>query len=325
MILLKNSEITRATPLRRNEISSRALCFGASERVNAMTVDVEDYFQVSAFEGHVRREDWDRLPCRVEPNVDRILGLFADKEVKATFFTLGWIAARYPAMIRRIVEAGHELASHGWSHVRATEQDRATLSADVTRTKQFLEDLSGKAVLGYRAASYSIGARNLWALEVLDEAGHRYSSSIFPIRHDLYGMPGAPRFAFQPHSDSGFLEIPVTTFELARKKLPCGGGGWFRLFPYALSRWALRRVNGHDGESGVFYFHPWEIDPDQPRPPGLRARTRFRHYLNLHRMEERLDRLLDDFRWGRMDEVFLGAPAEKRIASECELTAKRSQ
>jgi polysaccharide deacetylase family protein (PEP-CTERM system associated) len=275
-------------------------------RMNAMTVDVEDYFQVSAFEGHIRREDWDRLPCRVERNVERILGLFADKRVKATFFTLGWVAERYPGVVRQIVAAGHELASHGWSHVRATEQDRAELSADVTRTKALLEDLSGGPVLGYRAASYSIGERNLWALEVLDEAGYRYSSSIYPIRHDLYGMPRAPRFAFHPNPGSEFLEIPVTTVELGETKLPCGGGGWFRFFPYAWSRWALRRVNRRDGQSGIFYFHPWEIDPNQPRQTGLRAKTRFRHYLNLHRMESRLGNLLDDFQWGRMDEVFLG-------------------
>lgn len=271
-----------------------------------MTVDVEDYFQVSAFESHIKRENWDSLPCRVERNVERILGMFADKQVKATFFTLGWVAERYPRMVRQIVEAGHELASHGWSHVRATEQDRGELLADVTRTKSFLEDLSGAPILGYRAASYSIGERNLWALEVLDEAGYRYSSSIFPIRHDLYGMPNAPRFAFHPNPGSEFLEIPVTTVELGRNKLPCGGGGWFRLFPYALSRWALRRVNDRDTQSCIFYFHPWEIDPDQPRQEGLPAKTRFRHYLNLTRMEGRLDSLLDDFRWARMDEVFLG-------------------
>ena len=278
----------------------------ATPTINAMTVDVEDYFQVSAFERHIPREHWDRLPCRVERNVDRILGLFAEKGVRATFFTLGWIAERYPQLVRRIVEAGHELASHGWSHIRVTQQERNDLRADVTRTKSLLEDLSGKPVLGYRAASYSIGEGNLWALEVLEETGHRYSSSIYPIRHDLYGMPRAPRFAFRPHPDSGFLEIPVTTVQFAGRKLPCGGGGYFRLFPYALSRWALQRVNSSDKQSAIFYFHPWEIDPDQPRQQGISAKTRFRHYLNLSRMEDRLTRLLSDFRWGRMDEVFLG-------------------
>jgi len=161
-------------------------------------------------------------------------------------------------------------------------------------------------VVGYRAASYSIGERNLWTLDVLEAAGYRYSSSIYPVRHDLYGMPQAPRFAFRPNPETEFLEVPVTTVELGEKKLPCGGGGWFRLVPYAVSRWALRRVNRCDGQPCVFYFHPWEIDPDQPRQAGIATKTRFRHYLNLSRMETRLGNLLDDFRWGRMDEIFLG-------------------
>lgn len=269
---------------------------------NAMTVDVEDYFQVSAFEKYIDRAAWDAQPCRVERNVDRILELFDAKATKATFFTLGWIAERYPGMVRRIVDQGHELASHGWSHVRVTQQGRDEFRADVTRTKRLLEDLGGQPVLGYRAASYSIGASNLWALDVLEETGHRYSSSIYPIRHDLYGMPDAPRFAFRPR-DTAFLEFPVTTVRLAGRNLPCGGGGWFRLVPYAGMRMAMRRVNQHDGEAAIFYFHPWEIDPDQPRQRDLDAKTRFRHYLNLERMEARLTRLLDDFSWGRMDEV----------------------
>jgi len=279
----------------------------ADPPTNAMTVDVEDYFQVSAFERYIPREDWERLPCRVEHNMDHILDLFGTNGVRATFFTLGWVAERYPQMVRRVVEAGHELASHGWSHVRVTEQDRNQLRADVTRTKSLLEDLSGAPVLGYRAASYSIGERNLWALEILEEAGHSYSSSIYPIRHDLYGMPGAPRFVFRPNPSSRFLEVPVTTVQVAGRNLPCGGGGYFRLFPYALSRWALRRVNRSDKQPAIFYFHPWEIDPDQPRQRGISAKTRFRHYLNLDRMEGRLGRLLKDFRWGRMDDVFLGS------------------
>jgi polysaccharide deacetylase family protein (PEP-CTERM system associated) len=270
--------------------------------VNVMTVDVEDYFQVSAFEPYIRRDSWGRLECRVERNVDRILQLFDRHGVKATFFTLGWIAERYPQMVRRMVAQGHELASHGWSHVRVTQQDQDAFRQDIVRTKALLEDVSGQEILGYRAASYSIGADNLWALDVLRETGHLYSSSIYPIRHDLYGMPEAPRFAFRP-SEGGFLEFPVTTFRIANKNLPCGGGGWFRLVPYAGMRWAIRRVNRVDGESAIFYFHPWEIDPDQPRQAGIDAKTRFRHYLNLERMESRLDRLLGDFSWGRMDEV----------------------
>ena len=272
---------------------------------NAMTVDVEDYLHVSAFEKHIRRQDWDALPCRVERNTDRVLALFADHEVKATFFMLGWVAERYPDLVRRIVAAGHELASHGYSHVRVTQQNPQSFREDVVRTKNLLEDLSGLEIRGYRAASYSIGAGNLWALEILQETGHRYSSSIYPIRHDLYGMPNAPRFPFYPNGEGELLEIPVTTVELFNQKLPCGGGGYFRLLPYGWSRWAMRRVNDHDRQACIFYFHPWEIDPDQPRQQGIGLKTRIRHYTNLVRMEQRLHRLMDEFRWDRMDHVFL--------------------
>ena len=272
---------------------------------NAMTVDVEDYFQVSAFESCIPKADWDRLPCRVESNVDRILQLFADKRTKATFFTLGWVAERYPAMVRRIVDNGHELASHGWEHVRANTQDRAQFRADVVRTKALLEDLSGARVNGYRAASYSICHANLWALGELADAGYTYSSSIVPIRHDLYGIPDAPRFAFDA-AGGRLREIPITTIAVGGRNINCGGGGWFRLFPYAFSRWAIGTVNNGEQQPCIFYFHPWEVDPDQPRVPGASARARFRHYLNLGRMHGRLERLLDDFRWGRVDEVFLG-------------------
>lgn len=269
-----------------------------------MSVDVEDYFQVSAFESHIDRNDWERLPCRVERNTDRILQLFADHGVHATFFTLGWVAERYPRLIRRMIDAGHEVASHGYSHVRVTRQSPDDFRADVTRTKALLEDVGGRVVRGYRAASYSIGADNLWALDVLAETGHEYSSSIYPIRHDLYGMPEAPRFAFHPNG-SDMVEVPVTTVELFRRNFPCGGGGYFRLLPYGVSRWAMRRVNERDGQACVFYFHPWEVDPEQPRQEGIGLKTRFRHYLNLKRMEKRLARLLRDFRWDRMDRVFL--------------------
>ncbi len=271
---------------------------------NAMTVDVEDWFQVSAFEPHIDRDDWDRLPCRVEANVDRILALFDERDVKATFFTLGWVAERFPEVIRRIVAQGHELASHGWSHVRATEQTPETFREDVSRTRALLEDLGGVPVLGYRAASYSIGRDNLWAWEVLAEAGYRYSSSVVPIRHDLYGMPEAPRFAFEA-VEGALLEIPVTTLSVAGRKINFGGGGWFRLFPYAVTRAALRRVNEQDGKPCIFYFHPWEIDPEQPRVEGAGLKARFRHYLNLARTESRLRRLLGDFAWDRMDRIFL--------------------
>lgn len=271
--------------------------------VNAMSVDVEDYFQVSAFEGQVARQSWDSRSLRVEQNVNRILELFAEHDVKATFFTLGWIAERCPEMIRRIVDQGHELASHGWEHVRVTEQNPEAFRADVTRTKAFLEDLSGVAINGYRAASYSIGSGNLWAHDVLADTGHRYSSSIAPIHHDLYGMPEAPRFRFEG-AKGRIAEVPVTTIPLMGRNINCGGGGWFRLFPYAFSRWALNSINQKESEAGLFYFHPWEIDPDQPRVAGASAKTRFRHYLNLPRMENRLVRLLKDFQWGRMDACF---------------------
>ncbi|MEL7448573.1 MAG: XrtA system polysaccharide deacetylase [Pseudomonadota bacterium] len=270
-----------------------------------MSVDVEDYFQVSAFDEHIERGEWESHAPRVERNTDRILALFAEHDVKATFFTLGWVAERFPAMTRRIVEQGHELASHGWGHVRAFSQNPAEFREDITRTRKLLEDTGGAAVSGYRAASYSIDRRNLWALDELLEAGYRYSSSIYPIAHDHYGMPDAPRFAFRL-KPGGLLEVPVTTVEYGGRRFPCGGGGWFRLAPYALYRKALRKVNDADQQPGVFYFHPWEIDPEQPRIAGLGLKTRFRHYLNLSRVEARLGRLLADFRWDRMDRIFLG-------------------
>lgn len=272
-----------------------------------MTVDVEDYFQVSAFEPYIKRDDWDRIDCRVECNTQRILDLFDSHQVKATFFMLGWVAERYPALVTRIVASGHELASHGYEHIRVTEQQPDQFREDVKRTKALLEDMGGVPVRGYRAASYSIGIKNLWALEVLQEAGYDYSSSIYPIRHDLYGMPQAPRFPFYPNGDGGLLEVPVTTFTLANRRFPCGGGGYFRLFPYPLYRWAMQRVNRKDDRPGVFYFHPWEIDPGQPRQTGISLKTRVRHYLNLERMEGRLEHLLRDFSWGRMDKVFVDA------------------
>lgn len=278
-------------------------------RLNAMTVDVEDYFQVSAFEPYIDRASWDRLPCRVEQNTDRILALFAEHEVRATFFTLGWVGERYPGLIRRIVDGGHELACHGYSHVRVTEQTPEEFRADVSRAKGLLEDISGVGIIGYRAASYSIGATNLWALQVLEDLGFHYSSSIYPVKHDLYGMPEAPRFGFKPTTAQSLLELPVTTMAMGGKNFPCGGGGYFRLLPYHLSRWAMQRVNAKDRQSCIFYFHPWEIDPGQPRQSGINLKTRFRHYLNLSRMERRLSRLLDDFRWDTMAKVFL-APGE---------------
>ncbi|MFV0278984.1 MAG: XrtA system polysaccharide deacetylase [Parahaliea sp.] len=278
---------------------------------NAMTVDVEDYYQVSAFERNVSRSDWDSIPSRVEANVDRILALFDQAGISATFFTLGCVASEHPDMVRRIVAGGHELASHGWEHIRVTQQDRAAFREDITRTKSALEDLGGVPVRGYRAASYSIGASNLWALDELADAGYHYSSSIVPIRHDLYGMPDAPRFAFSAASGR-LLEIPVSTVSVAGRNFNCGGGGWFRLYPYAFSRWSLRHLNQVEGQPGIFYFHPWEIDPEQPRIAGVSAKTRLRHYLNLGRMQGRLERLMQDFSWDRVDRVF---PVQGELAT----------
>ena len=272
--------------------------------INAMTVDVEEYFQVSAFEKLIPRRDWETIESRVEGNVERILQLFDEKNIKATFFTLGWIAKRHPAMIERIVSNGHEIASHGWEHVRVTKQNSKAFREDITRTRALLEDLSGQVVKGYRAASYSIGRNNLWALDELAEAGYAYSSSIVPVHHQYYGMADAPRFAF-PASEGRILEIPITTISVANWNINCSGGGWFRLFPYDFISWAIRQINEQDLQPSVFYIHPWEIDPDQPRPDGLNLKTRFRHYVNLDKTYARLERLGDDFHWGRMDEVFL--------------------
>ena len=272
---------------------------------NAMTIDVEDYFQVSAFAPHISRDSWDHQECRVERNVDRILGMLEERGVKATFFTLGWLAERYPAMVQRIVADGHELASHGYGHMRASEQPPAEFREDVSRAKKILEDIGGVPVKGYRAPSFSIGKRNLWALDTLLEAGYRYSSSIYPIAHDHYGMPDAPRFAFRAGKNKQLLEVPATTINLLNRNFPASGGGYFRLLPYGWSRWSLRRVNEKDGQPCVFYFHPWEIDPNQPRQPGVGFKTRFRHYVNLSRMEGRIRALLRDFHWDRMDRIFL--------------------
>lgn len=269
---------------------------------NALTIDVEDYFQVSAFAPHIPRSDWAIRECRVERNVDCILAMLDTHGTKGTFFTLGWLAERYPQVVRRIVESGHELASHGYGHERASDQTPESFFADINLAKLILEDLSGHEVKGYRAPSFSIGEKNLWAFECLERAGYRYSSSIYPIRHDHYGMPNAPRHA---HAIGGLVEIPCTTLRFLNRNWPASGGGYFRLMPYSLSRWMIERVNRVDRLPAVFYFHPWEVDTGQPRIPGISAKTRFRHYVNIHRMEQRLNRLLADFTWGRMDELFL--------------------
>jgi polysaccharide deacetylase family protein (PEP-CTERM system associated) len=270
---------------------------------NAMTVDVEDYFQVQALAEIVDREDWSARPSRVERNTSRILDLFAEHRIAATFFTLGWIAERHPLLVRRIVGEGHELASHGWAHFRADRHSPEAFRADIRRTKATLEGIAGVAVNGYRAASFSIGRGNQWAFTVLEEEGYAYSSSVYPVRHDLYGMPEAPRFPFHPIAGHAFREFPITSVARLGRNWPCGGGGWFRLLPYGISAAAIRAVHADDRRACIFYFHPWEIDPNQPRQAGLSLKSRFRHYTNLDRMEGKLRRLLADFAWDRMDRV----------------------
>ncbi|MDB3935111.1 DUF3473 domain-containing protein [Granulosicoccus sp.] len=272
--------------------------------VSAMSVDIEDYYQVSAFDPYINRDDWSRYPSRVDINTFRILDTFAVHDMKATFFVLGCVAARHPEIVKRIVAEGHELACHGWNHQRVTNLVPQEFQADICRAKDLLEHISGVAVNGYRAPSYSIIDRTLWAHDVLYEAGFLYSSSIAPIKHDHYGIPDAPRFAYKVQKD-GLIEIPITTVSYRSKNYPCGGGGWFRLYPYMLSRKALQAVIEKDLQPCVFYFHPWEIDPEQPRIKGLDAKSHFRHYVGLSGMEGKLTRLFQDFRWGRMGDIYL--------------------
>jgi len=286
--------------------SGQSLVNGQS-LINGMSVDVEDWFQVGAFEGVIARADWDSLADRVERNCDLILDMFAQADVRATFFTLGWMAQRHPALMRRIAEAGHELASHGWDHERVFRMDADMFARDLERSRKAIEDASGVRVIGYRAPSFSIDARTPWAFEVLAEQGYAYSSSVAPVAHDHYGWREAPRFAFNPLEDSALLEIPVTTAIFARRRLAAGGGGFFRVLPYQFTRWAIGQVNGREARPAIFYFHPWEIDTDQPRIAGVGAKTRFRHYVNIDQMEQRIRRLVTDFSWGRMDDVFLPA------------------
>jgi polysaccharide deacetylase family protein (PEP-CTERM system associated) len=271
--------------------------------LNALSVDVEDWFQVGAFENVIARDAWDTLPPRVERNSDAVLALFDKAEVKATFFTLGWVAARYPALIRRIVAAGHEIASHGWDHVRVFTMDPEDYRADLGRARAAIEDACGVSPTGYRAPSFSIDKRTPWAHQVLAEEGYAYSSSVAPIAHDHYGWREAPRFAFRPIPGADLIELPVTTVEVAGRRMAAGGGGFFRLLPYSFSSWAIGRVNRTEARPAIFYFHPWEIDPGQPRVPEAPLKSRLRHYSNLSVMEPKLLKLLNAHRWGRTDAV----------------------
>lgn len=274
--------------------------------VNGLSVDVEDWFQVGAFENVIDRSDWNAIATRVEANVDEILTLFDQAQVKATFFTLGWVAERHPALMCRIAQAGHEIASHGYDHARVFTFDRKAFGEDIRKAREILEEASGQKVIGYRAPSFSIDARTPWAFEELAEQGYTYSSSVAPIAHDHYGWPEAPRFAFRPIAGSDLLEIPVTTAMLGKRRLAAGGGGFFRVLPYSFSRWAIRQVNAQEKRPAIFYFHPWEVDPDQPRVPDAPMRSRLRHYTGLSKMAGKLCLLVNDFAWGRMDEVAAG-------------------
>ncbi|WP_375187672.1 XrtA system polysaccharide deacetylase [Sphingobium yanoikuyae] len=268
---------------------------------NALSVDVEDWFQVGAFERTIDRSDWEGLTHRVERNTDAVLDLFAQAGVTATFFTLGWVAERYPALMRRIADAGHEVASHGYDHARVFTFTPEQFRADLRKARAILEDASGQKVSGYRAPSFSIDPRTPWAHPILAEEGYAYSSSVAPIRHDHYGWPDSPRFAWKPVAGSDLLELPVTTAKLGQRTLAAGGGGFFRLLPYGFSRWAIRQVNGQAQRPAIIYFHPWEIDPDQPRVAGAPLRSRVRHYTNLSVMAAKLRRLTQDFAWTRVD------------------------
>ncbi|MET4132090.1 polysaccharide deacetylase family protein (PEP-CTERM system associated) [Porphyrobacter sp. MBR-155] len=271
--------------------------------VNGLSVDVEDWFQVGAFENVIARGEWESIRTRVEDNVYRVIDLLAEADVRATFFTLGWVAQRHPNMIRRIADAGHELASHGYDHARVFTLDRPAFAEDIRKAREIIEDCAGVAVTGYRAPSFSIDHRTPWAFAELAAQGYAYSSSVAPVAHDHYGWPEAPRFAFRPLSWSSLVELPVTTALLGGRRVAAGGGGFFRVLPYAFSRWAIRQANREEGRPAVFYFHPWEVDPDQPRMPHAPMRSRLRHYTGLSRMAGKLRELVNEFRWGRMDMI----------------------
>lgn len=273
---------------------------------NVFSVDVEDYFQVEAFSSIVQQVQWEKFPSRVEANTERLLELLARKGVHGTFFVLGWVAQRYPSIVRAIAAQGHEIASHGMSHQLIYLQTPEVFRREALESKALLEDQCQCPVIGYRAATYSITRKSLWALDVLCDVGFDYDSSIFPVWHDKYGIPDAPRFPHRLRTPLGqeIIEFPITVLERARTRVPIAGGGYFRLFPYAFTRWALREVN-REGQDFVFYIHPWEIDPDQPRMHQATPLSRFRHYLNLKRCEQRLERLLGDFQFGTMRESLI--------------------
>ncbi len=260
-------------------------------------------FRWGAFEAVINRADWDGLEHRVERNSDAVLALFDDAKIKATFFILGWVAERYPALMRRIADAGHEVASHGYDHARVFTMSMDRFRADLDRTRKLLEDSSGQAVIGYRAPSFSIDQRTPWAHNILAEQGYKYSSSVAPISHDHYGWAGSPRFSWKPVDGSELIELPVTTVKLGNRNLAAGGGGFFRLLPYGFYDWAIKKMQKEDGRGAIFYFHPWEIDPDQPRVEDAPIKSKLRHYARLNVMEAKLRRTLEQRSWGRVDEL----------------------
>ena len=285
--------------------------------VNGLSVDVEDWFQVGAFEDVIERSDWDGLADRVDRNVREILDLFDEVEAKATFFTLGWVARRHGPLLREVAARGHEIASHGWDHRRVFTMERAEFAEDIAKASKAIEDAAGVRPTGYRAPSFSIDQRTPWAFMELAEQGYAYSSSVAPVSHDHYGWPEAPRFGFKPLPWAPLVEIPVTTAMFAGRRLAAGGGGFFRVLPYGFSRWAIRQVNRREERPAVFYFHPWEIDPGQPRVAGAPLKSRLRHYTNLDKMAGKLRQLVGEFAWGRMD--LLAHREAARLDSEAAL------
>lgn len=270
---------------------------------NALTIDVEDYFQVAALAEAVGQDDWHSMEYRVEANTDRLLELFDQRNIKATFFTLGWVAEKSPILVRRIKDAGHEIASHGYSHQLVYNQTPEVFREETRRSKDVLENIIGEPIFGYRAASYSITAQSRWALDILYEEGFTWDSSIFPVHHDRYGMPGTPFAPYQLQTPNGgkLTEFPLSTCPLGSYRLPIAGGGYFRLFPYWFSRWGLGRIN-RAGQPFIFYLHPWEIDTEQPRLK-VKPLSRFRHYNNLDKCMNRLESLLEDFDFGPVSRV----------------------
>lgn len=284
--------------------------------MNAMTIDVEDYFHVAAFFQTIQQSEWDNWPCRVEQNTNRILEIFDEANLTGTFFVLGWVAERYPELVKKIDKAGHEIASHGYSHQLIYKQDPQVFKEETHKSKTILEDITGKPILGYRAASYSITAKSLWALDTLAELGFTWDSSIFPTHHDTYGIAGSPEAPYTIKTSSGatLTEFPLTTAKFGKHRVPAAGGGYFRQYPYALSKWLFSRASEQGERAMIFYLHPWEIDPDQPRVPNAKWFSRFRHYTNLDKCEGRLQRMIRDFDFTTVSDVLAQSDVSQQVA-----------